>query len=289
MKTYYWLTLFVILLLNAHAQSDVATAVWMQQHVLIDGKGNEWEQPLNFYDDNTKLLFAIGNDSSNIYFCFESKDPLNQMKLMRAGMKITLTSKGKSKHNATIEFPLPPNGQVTENNDTWDYSMQNHDNENKNAPYTHQNHDTGFLRKNFIMNHLMMNVEGFTSVNGIIPVKNPSGISAAIDWDSASYLIYELAIPEKEFFGNDYTPKDVSNEIALSVEVNALHHASMQGSNGNNHDYHGGGQYGGGTHSGSFGGGGMHHGGSKQWSDADRASLDVKTSFKQKFVVSKGP
>src|SRR5690349_1444958 len=103
---------YMILLLagayvNANAQSDVATAKWMQQSVKIDGKLMEWQQPLNFYDDETKLLFDIANDSNNIYLSFESKEEIDQMKLMRAGMKITLSTKGKSKHEASVIYPLP--------------------------------------------------------------------------------------------------------------------------------------------------------------------------------------
>src|SRR5215831_7160321 len=184
MKTYCCMMFFVCLLVNAYAQSDVATSKWRQEAVVIDGQSNEWEQPLNFYDDKTKLFFAIANDSSDIYFCFESKDPLDQMKLMRAGMKITLTAKGKTKHNVSIEFPLPQGQQVSENNGPDNSSIQNQDGGNLSSE--HQNHDTGYFRKNFIMNHLMMDAEGFASGDGIVPVKNPSGINAAINWDSIS-------------------------------------------------------------------------------------------------------
>jgi hypothetical protein len=261
---------------------------------VIDGQSNEWEQPLNFYDDKTKLLFAIANDSSNIYFCFESKDPLNQMKLMRAGMKVTLSLKGKTKHNASVEFPLPQSQQVAENNNAENNAMQN-TKDNDNTSYQHQDHDSEYFRKNFILNHLMMDAEGFASGNGIVPVKNPSGINAAINWDSSSDLVYELAIPVKEFFGDGYTAKNATDEITLNVEVNALKQTSSPGENSGGSDYHGSGRYGSGTRSGGYRGGtgggeghgGMHSGG-RQWSDEDRTSLGVKTSFKQKFILSKG-
>src|SRR5690349_4096168 len=136
MKTYCWMLLLACWWINANAQSDVTTSKWVQQPVVADGESNEWQQPLNFYDDKTKLLFAIANDSSNMYFCFESKDPLNQMKLMRAGMKITLTSKGKIKREATIEFPMPQKQQVAQNNGD-NYSIQNHADNNGSSPYTH--------------------------------------------------------------------------------------------------------------------------------------------------------
>jgi len=92
---------------TARAQ-DVSTAKWATQPITIDGAATEWHQPLNFYDSETKLLFAISNDSANIYLCFEAKDNMTQMKIMRGGMRVELDTKGRNGKSASINFPLPP-------------------------------------------------------------------------------------------------------------------------------------------------------------------------------------
>jgi hypothetical protein len=283
MKYYLCIVLLAGVFNRACAQSDVATAKWMAQPVVIDGENTEWGRSLNFYDVDTKLSFALGSDSNNIYLCFESENGPNQMKIMRAGMNIELSTKGKNKHEVFIAYPLPQKeqepaatGTDTANNGT--------------SSFTHQVHDAASFKTNYLGKHTVMDVKGFASANGEVPVKNASGLNVAMNWDSASNLIYEIAIPKKEFFGAHYSPKEASEEITLSVEVNALKHMPTEGGNKNSDgESHGEGMNGGGMHGSGMEGGGMHGGGSygggKQWSEADRESLGVKTSFKQKFVL----
>ena len=148
---------------------------------LLMVKLTEWKQPLNFYDSDTQLFFDIANDSSNIYFCFESKDETSQAKLMRAGMKITLSTKGKSKHEASIAYPLPQK-QTSPNERN---EMQ--DNEaNANRSDKPLIHDMSSYRNRFIQTHTLMDAEGFSTAKGEVPLTNSYGIMAAINWDSTS-------------------------------------------------------------------------------------------------------
>ncbi|MEP6465663.1 MAG: hypothetical protein ABJB05_05135 [Parafilimonas sp.] len=278
MKYFLFVLLLACMHVNSYAQSEVATARWTQQPVIVDGENTEWGS-LNFYDDDTKLSFGIANDSNNIYLCFESADELNQMKMMRAGMKITLSEKGKEKHQATIIFPLPQNKEQL--------PQSQGDTTSNNTPYFHQVHNAASFRENFIANHRLMSVTGFSSANGEIPIDSITGLKAAINWDSTSNLYYEVAIAKKELFGNDFSAKDATADITLNVEINALQHSSGEntGSSGMHGGYHG-----------NNGGSGMHFnnvnennnesGEQKQNMNADRASLGVKTSFKQKFVLN---
>ena len=281
MKTYLYALLLTGICVKASAQSDVATAKWMPQPASIDGKLTEWKQPLSFYDDNTKLLFDIANDSSNIYLCFKSEDEMNQTKLMRAGMKITLSTKSKPKHEATITYPMPQSSASKKqaNNNTAE--------ENESAPDEQTVHDLASFRSNFLQHHTTMNVEGFASANGEIPVTNSYGIIAAINWDSTSNLIYEIAIPKKEFFGASFSAKDASADINLSVEINKMqqHYSASKNDDAgsrNNQGAPGAGMHGRGMRNGM----GSGFGGGRQLSDADRSTLNQKTSFKQKFVLS---
>ena len=289
MKNSFFLLLIILMDMRTYSQTDVATARWMKQPATIDGINTEWGS-LNFYDDETQLSFAIANDSNNIYLCFESADDLGQMKLMHAGMKITLSTKGKPKHEASVLFPLPQPEHTPEGD-----SMHN---KNITADYNRSVYNKESFREHFISNHSTMQVTGFATRNGDISTKDTS-ICAAINWDSTSNLIYEIAIAKKEFFGAAYSSKDAMDDITLSVEINALKNAEgdgkyaghnsggggmhmsggMQG--GGYSGMHGGGMHASGTHSEGYGGAG-----GQGMTEARKAALSTKTSFKQKFVLN---
>ena len=100
-----------------------------------------------------------------------------------------------------------------------------------------------------------MQVSGFSTANGIVPVQD-TGLQVAVNWDSASNLIYEVAISKKEFFGAEYTAKEAMEDITLSVELNALPHSALgdEKSGGYHTGMHGGGSGGGEGSSGVQGG-----------------------------------
>lgn len=265
--------------MDVYAQSDVATAKWMKQPVTIDGINKEWGS-LNFYDDQTQLNFGMANDSNNIYLCFATINEPVEMKVMRAGMKVTLSTKGKPKQEASIIFPLAQTRQPH-------YDSAGNESNGSNM---HPAFNRETFRENYIAEHSMMQTSGFAIVNGQVSTKNPA-IQAAINWDSAGNIIYELAIAKKEFFGSGYTPKQAMEDITLSVEVNALpRSASGDESRNGGNSYQGGGMHGGGgMHKEGFNGGERSEGGeTNTMNNNDRISLSTKTSFKQRFVLNNG-
>lgn len=280
--------LFLLLNISFHvcAQSDVSTAKWM--HVIVDGNSSEWGS-LNFYDDQTQLNFGLANDSNYIYLCFATTTEPVEMKMMRAGMKITLSTKGKPRHEASILFPLPQTKQPPHTD-----SIMNEGSNDNNHPVF--NKET--FRQNYIAHHTAMQVSGFTTLNGEVPIKD-SLIQVAVNWDSASNLIYEIAIAKKEFFGASYTTKESMEDITLSAEINGLSKSEL-GSEGKTNGYQktgmqtggmhdGGGMHGGGMRGGGFNGGGRYGGEARNpMINSNSPSLSTKTSFKQKFVLNNG-
>lgn len=280
MKEYLSVLIAVFISAQAFSQSDVTTAGWKTQPVTIDGKLTEWNLPLRFYDAETRLFFDIANDSNNIYLCFESKDEMTQTKLMHAGMKLTLSTKGKAKHEAFILFPVLQK-QATPNTTPGGDNTPAQNDPVQNNKYSYRAH--------FIQTHSVMDVDGFATAKGEIPLQNPSGISAAMAWDTASNLGYEFVIPDKEFFGAGYTADNISPaDITLSVEVRALPSSALsddkpvrsRGANSN-----------GDMRRGQFTGGGYNAGTGgtpRQWGEGEKVMLNTKSSFKQKFALNNG-
>ena len=83
---------------------DVLKATRSASSIKIDGDASEWHLPLRYYDNTTKLFFDFSNDDNNLYLCFQSQDDMGEMKIMRAGMTVTIKIKGGGK--ASIKFPL---------------------------------------------------------------------------------------------------------------------------------------------------------------------------------------
>lgn len=105
MKKYLLSVTCALMAIFVFAQEE-PTSEWAKNSISIDGNSNDWDLPIKNYDSDTKLFFEIKNDNKNLYLCFQSKDQMNQAKMIRAGMKIILSSKINGKHKATIDFPF---------------------------------------------------------------------------------------------------------------------------------------------------------------------------------------
>src|SRR5882757_1216273 len=192
---------------NAVAQSDVAKANWAPI-MKVDGSADEWSQPLRFYDNDSKLFYSFVNDDKNLYLCFETDDEINQAKIMRAGIKVSLSVKGKDKHKVSIDFPIVEKA--------------------KDAPAEEkvkvpgQKFDRGDFKTAFLLHHTTMEIKGFATKDGVISTNDSSGINAAINWDATNKFIYEVVIPLKELYGAGYTADDIAKDISLTAEINAV-------------------------------------------------------------------
>lgn len=186
------------------AQEDAFKASWISP-VKIDGNPQEWNLPLHYYDNITKLFFAFANDEEKLYLCFQTHDEMTQSKIMQAGMKVSVGFKGK--HKVMVYFPLEQKTAFTLTADNRD-ALQRTDRENR--------------RKNFLVQQNMMEVKGFISREGTIPIHDSSGINAAMNWDAKNAMTYEISIPLKEIFGPAYTSADLSKILTMDAIINAL-------------------------------------------------------------------
>jgi hypothetical protein len=260
---------------SVFAQDDAGKAVWAATEIKADGNIKEWPQPLHYYDSDTKLFFAFANDDKNIYICLQTNDDVTQAKIMRAGMSVTISAKAGGKHKATIDFPL---------------AKQSAEEEAPAAYGAQKKFDRGDMRNNFLLQHTMMEIKGFTGRDGMVSIHDSSGINAGINWDEQNKMSYEMVIPLSAFYGAGYTEEDLLKEIAVAIEINAM---SKQGNGGS-----GGRSYSGGG--GHMGGGGRMGGGQRGGNGAGRdetdpssqnnnarASLYEKNKLKAKFTLSK--
>jgi uncharacterized membrane protein YgcG len=259
------------------AQDEVAKATRVSTPVKVDGKASEWNLPLSLYDSDTKLFFGFANDDKNIYLCFQSADEISQEKIMKAGMEVTLSEKGK--HRVSIDFPLEGKSRSAHGGSDLD---------------NNQYRDRINRQDSFLLHDTVMEVKGFETRNGIIPIHDSSGINAAINWDQSNKMTYEIAIPLKEFLGNDFSPDDLAKEVSLDITINQLkgyRKATRSHSSGS-----GGSGMSGRGMGGRMGGGGMRH--QSESGDENAQSTQPsgnnpndyqKSILKQKFLLAQAP
>ncbi|MBB6272688.1 hypothetical protein HDF26_003145 [Pedobacter cryoconitis] len=228
---------------------DADVNLWAGHPVKVDGVSDEWHEPLNNYNTETKLAFALANDQQNLYLIIESLDEMTTRKLMSGGLTLDINTAGKKKDGIKLNFlgmnqPPPPHEQ----ND----SLQHH------QPAIDADEHAGV--------HVIQ-VSGFKNIpDGSLAMPNKDGIEVAAAFNKQRDYICELAIPLAQLGlkGNE------TKAIAYNIKINSgleHHHKDMpagesapsggRGMSGGK----GGGMGGGGMRGG--GGGGRHGGGGR--------------------------
>lgn len=264
--------------LKSSSQGDVSKARWISSKITIDGNDKEWTKPLNFYDDNSGLMFAIGNDREDLFLCFTGNDELKMKKLMSAGWSIELTSKEKQKKlKSDLNFPGVNVMGFRRNENNFEKKPANN------------------LIKIYQLQLTKVLAKGFKSNVNELTLNNKDGINIGIGADSIQHIVYEIAIPLKELFPSDLIRLD--ELITLNVTVNALERPTSGGGSSGDHSGMGGRRPGGGM-GGMSGGrrgegmqggmGGYRSGGEmdRQGAPGNRGALFEKVSFKQKFTLT---
>lgn len=183
-------------------------------NIAIDGSPDEWPQPFRYYDGNTKLQFAIANDTSYIYICLKITDEQAQNRLFRAGLNVWVDPKGKKKESVGLGFPTKPEhvpGEMGE--------RQNR-RSNMDGP---RKPDLSKLKQHVFMEQITLRAKGFNGVpDQVLQLNNNYGIKAAFNWDTLDILCIEYQLPVKLTLGHNLTAADTVKPIGLGFVVNGI-------------------------------------------------------------------
>lgn len=251
LKTILSLVLFssisCVLSTSLYAQKtdpDADVNLWVQQPVKVDGIPDEWHEPLNNYNTDTRLAFALANDQQNLYIIIESLDEGTTRKLMYAGLTLDINTAGKKKDGIKLNFlgmnqPPAPHEQ----NDTLSHQIAATNEFEHGGVHTIQ-------------------VSGFKNIpDGSLSMPNKDGIAVAAAFNKQRDYICELAIPLNQLG----LKGDETKAVAYNIKINsgAEHHPKEmpagEGSTGGGRGMPGG--KGGGMGGGMRGGGSGRHGG----------------------------
>ena len=192
--------------------------------IKVDARVNDWEIPLRFYDDKTKLNYSITNDANNIYLCMRTADPQTQTKITQAGMQIWIDTTGRKNRSIGISFPLPT-GKKMKYGEQTGYDSPDLDWVDKKK--------MSKIRNNFVAANKEMQIIGFKNSGGFIPLHSDSGINASMNWDSTNTLVYEMQIPFSTFYKKKLTSSDSIKIFNMGIFVNGVEIISPTSRKGN--------------------------------------------------------
>lgn len=183
------------------------TNLWQSDPVKIDGKDVEWALPLRYYDSGSKLQYTVSNDNRNLYLCIRATDEQTQAKIVHTGMEVWIDTTGKNKHQVGIAYPLIN-------------SL-----ENVKQPLVNPSD-----KKRFTDEFNEMQLIGFKSpIGGLTSILDNSAVNLKMSLDNSGILIYEISIPFKTFYKEQLLAADSNKLIGLTLIINGLSTAKVNG------------------------------------------------------------
>ncbi|WP_316829730.1 hypothetical protein [Pedobacter aquatilis] len=171
-----------------------------------DGISNEWDEPLNQYNDATKLAFALANDDKNFYIIIESLDPQTTFSILRGGITLNINTQGKKKDGIKLVFPLIEQPAMPQ-----EHEIPERKELDAPPPENIDKHVEPSLTNKSIK------VSGFKNIkDGNLPAMNEYGVEAGMNIHPNRDLIYELSIPLEQLGVN----LDLKKPIAYNIKIN---------------------------------------------------------------------
>ncbi|MGO4875680.1 hypothetical protein ACEN2P_03695 [Pedobacter psychrotolerans] len=196
------LSLFAIISCSySLSAQEVEENIRMDKPFKADGISNEWNEPLNQYNDATKLAFALANDDQHLYIIIESLDPQTTFSVLRGGITLNINTQGKKKDGVKLLFPLIEQSPIPATAEVKDRPRPGESSEM---------HDPNAMTKS-------IKVSGFKNItDGNLPAINPYGITTGMHIHPNKDLIYELSIPLAQLQVN----LDFKKPLVYNIKIN---------------------------------------------------------------------
>lgn len=203
-------------------QAQIIHCLWEPTPVNIDGKSDEWPEIFNYYDGNTKLQFAFGSDTANLYVTIKITDDPTQIRLFNGGLGIWIDPKGKRKETVGVSFPLKGDRAPGTGEGGGKHRKQN-ETVSEEPDSRAQKSDALRLKQHAFLTQTTLRVKGFTGVpEQVLPLKNDFGINVAFNWDSLNILTLEYKFPLALVLGHPFTALDTIKPISVAFIEPAL-------------------------------------------------------------------
>ncbi len=220
MKRLAVLFFIISFITSSQLNAQVIHCLWQPKPVSIDGLPNEWPEIFNYYDGNTKLQFAFGSDTGNLYVCLKITDDATQMRLFNGGLGVWIDPKGKRKETMGVSFPLKGD-RAPGTGEGGKHKRQSETIEEQDPRA--QKSDALRLKQHAFLTQNTLRVKGFPGVpEQVLPLKNEFGIDVAFNWDSLNILTLEYKFPLSLVLGHSFAAIDTSKPISVAFIEPAL-------------------------------------------------------------------
>jgi len=227
MKRIIFILLTALSISAGRLQAQTIYCLYETKPINVDGAPDEWPQPFNYYDGNTKLQFAFANDTGNLYVCLKITDDPTQLRLFSGGLGIWIDPKGKKKESVGISFPLKGDHTPEGSGGEGKRRKQSQDPGEQQDPRT-QKADALRLKQHAFLTQTTIRIKGFAGVpEQSVPLKNDFGINVAFNWDSLNILSIEYKFPLALVLGHSFSPADTLKPISVAFIEPALEGIKM--------------------------------------------------------------
>jgi len=286
MKRLIQLTLLTVLSLFTGVMAQISSSKWEAQSIVIDGDGSDWGTIPRFFNVDSNVKYEFRNDSQNLYIILKAADRTTQMQLLAAGFNIKLKVKTSPPLKVGISFPALNKGEIPS-------IISNQEARSEKLTYKSTSNSDILPKDTAIL-------EGFQFSKGKIEseCKDEKSICFARSKSNRELATYEIRIPLREIFGNEYTMENVSiTPIQLQVNINDLSQNAIKkmrtgqgrGMSGGMREGRGGGGERGMGGMGGMGGNGEMQGADMQGEMQGRGGLSMeRKSFSIEFKLSTG-
>lgn len=196
-----------------YAQKFILNSVWRDSVIVIDGNPSDWDQPFPYFDSKSKLQYSVVNDAKYLYISVKTNDDKAQMKIMRAGMDVSIDVAGKKKEVAVVHFPLKTNSKLDITNDPNDGDQQ-----------VVEKPDVKKMRMDWAESNKEVKTQGLKNVPASFSAADSGvhGIEVAINWERDNTMTYELKVPFSAFYKDVIDASDAVKPITITVKANAM-------------------------------------------------------------------
>jgi hypothetical protein len=274
MKRLIQFIFLTILSLFAGVMAQVSTSKWQATPIVIDGDCSDWVTNPRFFNAESNVKYEFRNDAQNLYLIIKSTDNAIQLQLLKAGFIVKLKIKTTPPTKTSITFSALKSEEDQPAKD----KKGGKSNKQMDKPANAEAEPYKLMDKSSTEAEIMPKdtaiLNGFQYSKGKIGSENKvgNGIVFSRSKSSRELTFYEISVPLRELFGDNYSLETISSTpIQLQVIINGLSQSGnkkMKGSMGG----HGGGMGGG---MGGGPGGGMGGGpGGGMGGDSNMGELD---------------
>lgn len=217
MKRLVQLTLLTVLSLSSGVVAQVSTSKWEAQSIKIDGNGSDWGTLPRFFNAESNIKYEFRNDAKNLYVILKAADRTVQLQMLSAGFSVKLKVKTSPPVKLSIAFPALKKGEMPPMITNKDGSIDN---------LTYKSTDGAvIIPKDTAI------LDGFQFSKGKIVSENPdeNSICFARSKTARELVTYEIRVPLREIYGNDYSMANLSTTpIQLQVSINDLTQSELK-------------------------------------------------------------